>query len=163
MIIKNSFFILNYDKTNSLPRRKPAAPVPQIKGPTPPTGKDMDALKPPRSGSIQIAVFPIIASVVMGVAVLLSSKSIGAAIISSTAVFLTAEGIRYLFNQEWFLMRFSREYRKTRSILEKDVDDRMNQFKKEFLGFDSGFKRAASAQRCLRTDDLAKVGKTEAR
>lgn len=36
----------------------------------------------------------------------------------------------------------------------------MNQFKKEFLGFDSGFKRAASAQRCLRTDDLDKVGKT---
>jgi len=36
----------------------------------------------------------------------------------------------------------------------------MNQFKKEFLGFDSGFKRAATAQRCLRTDDLDKVGKT---
>ena len=36
----------------------------------------------------------------------------------------------------------------------------MNQFKKEFLGFDSGFKRAATAQRCLRTDDLEKVGKT---
>ena len=36
----------------------------------------------------------------------------------------------------------------------------MNQFKKEFLGFDSGFKRAATAQRCLRTDDLTKVGKT---
>lgn len=36
----------------------------------------------------------------------------------------------------------------------------MNQFKKEFLGFDSGFKRAATSQRCLRTDDLEKVGKT---
>jgi alanyl-tRNA synthetase len=36
----------------------------------------------------------------------------------------------------------------------------MNQFKKEFLGFDSGFRRAATAQRCLRTDDLDKVGKT---
>lgn len=38
----------------------------------------------------------------------------------------------------------------------------MNQFKKEFLGFDSGFKRAATCQRCLRTDDLDKVGKTPA-
>ncbi|MFA6129566.1 MAG: alanine--tRNA ligase [Candidatus Omnitrophota bacterium] len=38
----------------------------------------------------------------------------------------------------------------------------MNQFKKEFMGFDSGFKRAATAQRCLRTDDLDKVGKTSA-
>ncbi|MDD5116259.1 MAG: alanine--tRNA ligase [Candidatus Omnitrophica bacterium] len=36
----------------------------------------------------------------------------------------------------------------------------MNQFKKEFMGFDSGFKRAATCQRCLRTDDLEKVGKT---
>ncbi len=36
----------------------------------------------------------------------------------------------------------------------------MNQFKKEFMGLDSGFKRAATAQRCLRTDDLDKVGKT---
>jgi len=36
----------------------------------------------------------------------------------------------------------------------------MNQFKKEFLGHDSGFKRAATSQRCLRTDDLDKVGKT---
>jgi alanyl-tRNA synthetase len=36
----------------------------------------------------------------------------------------------------------------------------MNQFKKEFLGFDSGFARATTAQRCLRTDDLEKVGKT---
>jgi alanyl-tRNA synthetase len=36
----------------------------------------------------------------------------------------------------------------------------MNQFKKEFLGFDSGFKRIATCQRCLRTDDLDKVGHT---
>lgn len=36
----------------------------------------------------------------------------------------------------------------------------MNQFKREFLGINSGFKRAASAQRCLRTDDLEKVGET---
>ncbi|MFY9401911.1 MAG: alanine--tRNA ligase [Candidatus Omnitrophota bacterium] len=36
----------------------------------------------------------------------------------------------------------------------------MNQFKKEFLGFDSGFKRAVTSQRCLRTDDLEKVGRT---
>ncbi len=36
----------------------------------------------------------------------------------------------------------------------------MNQFKKEFLGINSGFTRAATAQRCLRTDDLDKVGKT---
>lgn len=36
----------------------------------------------------------------------------------------------------------------------------MNQFKKEFLGFDCGFKRATTSQRCLRTDDLDKVGKT---
>ncbi len=38
----------------------------------------------------------------------------------------------------------------------------MNQFKKEFMGFDSGFKRAATSQRCLRTDDLDKVGRTSA-
>jgi alanyl-tRNA synthetase len=38
----------------------------------------------------------------------------------------------------------------------------MNQFKKEFLGQDCGFKRAATSQRCLRTDDLEKVGKTPA-
>ena len=39
----------------------------------------------------------------------------------------------------------------------------MNQFKKEFMGLrDSGFKRAATCQRCLRTDDLDKVGKTSA-
>ncbi|MDD4953646.1 MAG: alanine--tRNA ligase [Candidatus Omnitrophica bacterium] len=36
----------------------------------------------------------------------------------------------------------------------------MNQFKKEFLGSTSGFLRAATCQRCLRTDDLDKVGKT---
>jgi len=36
----------------------------------------------------------------------------------------------------------------------------MNQFKKEFLGYVSEFRRAATAQRCLRTDDLDKVGKT---
>ncbi len=36
----------------------------------------------------------------------------------------------------------------------------MNQFKKQFLGHLSGFTRAATSQRCLRTDDLDKVGKT---
>jgi len=36
----------------------------------------------------------------------------------------------------------------------------MNQFKKQFLGHISGFRRAATSQRCLRTDDLDKVGKT---
>lgn len=36
----------------------------------------------------------------------------------------------------------------------------MNQFKKEFLGGASNFKTAASCQRCLRTDDLDKVGVT---
>ncbi|MFH1338574.1 MAG: alanine--tRNA ligase [Candidatus Omnitrophota bacterium] len=36
----------------------------------------------------------------------------------------------------------------------------MNQFKKEFLGSGRGLKRAATSQRCLRTDDLEKVGKT---
>ncbi|MFH1458283.1 MAG: alanine--tRNA ligase [Candidatus Omnitrophota bacterium] len=36
----------------------------------------------------------------------------------------------------------------------------MNQFKKEFLGIGRGLKRASSSQRCLRTDDLDKVGKT---
>jgi alanyl-tRNA synthetase len=38
----------------------------------------------------------------------------------------------------------------------------MNQFKKEFMGQDCGFKRATTSQRCLRTDDLDKVGKTSA-
>lgn len=36
----------------------------------------------------------------------------------------------------------------------------MNQFKKQFLGYATDFKRAVSSQRCLRTDDLDKVGKT---
>ena len=36
----------------------------------------------------------------------------------------------------------------------------MNQFKRQFLGHLTGFTRAATAQRCLRTDDLDKVGKT---
>jgi alanyl-tRNA synthetase len=37
----------------------------------------------------------------------------------------------------------------------------MNQFKKEFMGLGRGIlKRAATAQRCLRTDDLDKVGRT---
>ncbi|MDP2906062.1 MAG: alanine--tRNA ligase [Candidatus Omnitrophota bacterium] len=36
----------------------------------------------------------------------------------------------------------------------------MNQFKKEFMGYDAGYKRAATSQRCLRTDDLDKVGRT---
>lgn len=36
----------------------------------------------------------------------------------------------------------------------------MNQFKKEFLGLVNDFRRAATSQRCLRTDDLEKVGKT---
>ncbi len=36
----------------------------------------------------------------------------------------------------------------------------MNQFKKQFLGHITDFTRAATSQRCLRTDDLDKVGKT---
>ncbi|MBM3245356.1 MAG: alanine--tRNA ligase, partial [Candidatus Omnitrophica bacterium] len=36
----------------------------------------------------------------------------------------------------------------------------MNQFKKQFLGVITDFTRAATSQRCLRTDDLEKVGKT---
>ncbi len=36
----------------------------------------------------------------------------------------------------------------------------MAQFKKEFMGEASDFRRAASSQRCLRTDDLDKVGVT---
>ncbi|MFZ5800325.1 MAG: alanine--tRNA ligase [Candidatus Omnitrophota bacterium] len=36
----------------------------------------------------------------------------------------------------------------------------MNQFKKHFLGLVTDFKRAASCQKCLRTDDLERVGKT---
>ncbi|MCX5696539.1 MAG: alanine--tRNA ligase [Candidatus Omnitrophica bacterium] len=36
----------------------------------------------------------------------------------------------------------------------------MNQFKKEFLGLVKDFRRAATSQRCLRTDDLEKVGHT---
>ena len=36
----------------------------------------------------------------------------------------------------------------------------MSQFKKEFLGAVTTFRRATSAQRCLRTDDLDKVGLT---
>ncbi|MEI6631932.1 MAG: alanine--tRNA ligase, partial [bacterium] len=36
----------------------------------------------------------------------------------------------------------------------------MNQFKKEFLGLVSDFRRAVSSQRCLRTGDLENVGRT---
>ncbi|MDD5680439.1 MAG: alanine--tRNA ligase, partial [Candidatus Omnitrophica bacterium] len=36
----------------------------------------------------------------------------------------------------------------------------MNQFKEQFMGINITFKRAASSQKCLRTGDLDKVGKT---
>ncbi|MDP1853250.1 MAG: alanine--tRNA ligase [Candidatus Omnitrophota bacterium] len=36
----------------------------------------------------------------------------------------------------------------------------MNQFKKQFLGQITDFRRASTCQKCLRTDDLDKVGKT---
>lgn len=36
----------------------------------------------------------------------------------------------------------------------------MSQFKEEFLGRVTNFRRATSCQKCLRTDDLTKVGKT---
>ena len=36
----------------------------------------------------------------------------------------------------------------------------MNQFKQEFLGKSTRFKRRVTCQKCLRTDDLDKVGKT---
>ena len=36
----------------------------------------------------------------------------------------------------------------------------MNQFKEEFLGHTSGFTRAASCQKCLRTGDIENVGRT---
>ncbi|MFH1360143.1 MAG: alanine--tRNA ligase [Candidatus Omnitrophota bacterium] len=36
----------------------------------------------------------------------------------------------------------------------------MQQFKRQFLGHIGSFTRAASSQKCLRTDDLGKVGKT---
>ncbi|MCK5214693.1 MAG: alanine--tRNA ligase [Candidatus Omnitrophica bacterium] len=36
----------------------------------------------------------------------------------------------------------------------------MQQFKRQFLGHIDGYTRAASSQKCMRTDDLAEVGKT---
>src|SRR5450432_3790395 len=37
----------------------------------------------------------------------------------------------------------------------------MQQFKPQFLGHRDGFTRAATCQKCLRTDDLEVVGKTD--
>lgn len=37
----------------------------------------------------------------------------------------------------------------------------MQQFKRQFLGYIDEYTRAASSQKCLRTDDLAEVGKTD--
>ena len=36
----------------------------------------------------------------------------------------------------------------------------MQQFKRQFLGHIDGYTRAATSQKCLRSDDLDKVGKT---